>query len=286
MGEVGFGGLRVLALENRRATEIAALIRSCEGVPTVVPVMREIPLESNEAAVTFAEALMAGQFDLVLFLTGVGARILFSAVLTRFPREDFFGALQRTRVVVRGPKPVAALREFGVSADLVSQEPSTWREVLASLDKAYPEGFSGLRIAVQEYGAVNTSLLEGLEQRGARVTRVPVYQWALSENIDEIRATIGALQRGEFDVLLFLTGIQAMHLCQVAREMGQAEALLESLKRVVTVSIGPSTTEALKGQGILPDFEPSHPKMGIMVREAARVARSLVEGKHAGDSHG
>src|ERR1700692_1121275 len=129
MEEAGFGGLRVLALENRRATEIARLIRGCGGVPTVVPVMREVPLESNEAAFTFAEALMGGRFDLVLFLTGAGARILFNAVLTRFPREDFFGALQRTRVAVRGPKPVAALREFGAAANLVSPEPSTWREV-------------------------------------------------------------------------------------------------------------------------------------------------------------
>jgi uroporphyrinogen-III synthase len=282
MQETGFGGLRVLALENRRATEIATLIRSCEGVPTVVPVMREVPLESNEAAFTFAEALMGGQFDLVLFLTGAGARILFSAVLTRFPREDFFGALDRARVAVRGPKPIAVLREFGAAADIVSQEPSTWREVLASLDAAYPEGIRGLRIAVQEYGAVNTALLDGLEQRGAQVTSVPVYQWALSENLDEIRATIGALQRDEFDVLLFLTGIQAMYLCQVARDMGQLEPLLDSLKRLVVVSIGPSTTEELTRQGIAPDFRPSHPKMGIMVREAATVALRLIKGKRAG----
>jgi uroporphyrinogen-III synthase len=279
MEDAGFGGLRVLALENRRATEIATLIRSCGGVPTVVPVMREVPLESNEAAFTFAEALMGGQFDLVLFLTGAGARILFNAVLTRFPRQDFFDALDRTRVAVRGPKPIAALREFGALASIVSQEPSTWREVLTSLDTAYPEGIGGLRIAVQEYGAVNDSLLDGLRQRGAQVKSVPVYQWALSENVDEIRATIGALQRGEFDVLLFLTGIQAMHLCQVARDMGQLESLLESLRRLVVVSIGPSTTEELTRQGITPDFQPSHPKMGIMVRESASVAPRLIEGK-------
>lgn len=282
MQESGFGGLRVLALESRRATEIATLIRSCEGVPTVVPVMREVPLESNEAAFTFAEALMRGQFDLVLFLTGVGARILFNAALTRFPREDFFGALGRTRVAVRGPKPIAVLREFGMAADIVGQEPSTWRDVLTSLDAAYPEGIRGLRIAVQEYGAVNTALLDGLEQRGAQVTSVPVYQWALPDNIDEIRATIGALQRGEFDVLLFLTGVQATHLCQVAREMGQLEPLLESLKRLVVVCIGPSTAEALALLGIAPDFQPSHAKMGITVREAANVAPRLLKGKRAG----
>jgi uroporphyrinogen-III synthase len=279
MAEKGFDGLRVLALENRRATEIATLIRNHRGIPTVVPVMREVPLESNQEAFSFAEALMAAQFDLVLFLTGAGTKILFNAVLTRFPREEFVAALKQTKIAVRGPKPVAALREFGVAADIVGQEPSTWREVLDSLDSAYPAGIAGLRVAVQEYGAVNTALLDGLGQRGALVTRVPVYQWALSENLDEIRATIGAVQRGEFDVLLFLTGIQAMHLCQVARDMGQLEPLLESLKRLVVVCIGPSTAEALAHLGITPDFQPSHPKMGITVRESANVAPRLIAGK-------
>ncbi len=281
MGETGFGGLRVLALENRRATEIATLIRNHGGVPTVVPVMREVPLESNEEAFSFAKALMAGQFDLVLFLTGAGTKILFNAVPTRFPREEFVAALKQTKIAVRGPKPIAALREFGVAADIVSPEPSTWREVLGSVDVAYPDGIASLRVAVQEYGAVNTSLLEGLAQRGAQVTRVPVYQWALSDNLDEIRATVRAVLRGEFEVLLFLTGIQAMHFCQVARDMGQVEPLLESLKRIVVVCIGPSTEEALTLLGITPDFQPSHPKMGITVRESANVALRLIKGKRA-----
>ncbi|HVJ07296.1 MAG TPA: uroporphyrinogen-III synthase [Acidisarcina sp.] len=281
MLETNFNGLRVLALENRRAKEVAMLIRSAGGVPTVVPVMREIPLDSNEAAFSFAQALLAGQFDVVLFLTGVGARILFAAVESRFSREDFLQALKQTRVAVRGPKPVAVLRELGVTADIVSQEPSTWRELLVALDTAYPTGMSGLRIAIQEYGAVNSQLLEGLAQRGAQVTRVPVYQWALPEDLDEMRATIRALERGEFDVLLFLTGVQALHLLQVADEMGQRQALLESLKRIVIVSVGPSTNEELARQGISPDFQPSHPRMGILVNEAAKVAQSLLERKRS-----
>lgn len=265
MGEKDFGGLRVLALESRREKEIASLIRNSGGQPTVVPVMQEIPLDSNLDAFSFAQCLLDAQFDLVLFLTGAGARILFLAALTRFAREEFFGALNRTTVVVRGPKPVAVLREFGVAADIVSPSPSTWREVLISLDHACPEGLTGLRIAVQEYGAVNHSLLEGLQQRGAKVTRVPVYQWALPEELDQMHATIRALARNEYDVILFLAGVQALHLLRVAEEMQQREALLESFKRIVVASIGPSTTEELERQGITPDFQPSTPKMGILV---------------------
>jgi uroporphyrinogen-III synthase len=277
MGAEDFGALRVLALESRREKEIASLICNCGGQPTVVPVMREVPLESNTEAFSFAQALLDGSFDVVIFLTGAGARILFNAVLTRYAGEEFFTALQRATIAVRGPKPVAALREFGVMPTIVSSSPSTWREVLGSLDAAYPQGLGGLRIAVQEYGAVNQPLLDGLRQRGAAATQVPVYQWALPENLDQMRATIHAIVHGEFDVVLFLTGIQAQHLLRVAEEMGLREPLLDGLKRMVVASIGPSTSEELERQGIVPDFQPSQPKMGIMVNEMAAAAMRLWE---------
>lgn len=276
MAETGFGGLRVLALENRRAKEIAALIRNNGGVPTVVPVMREVPLESNEEAFAFARRLTAQEFDAVLFLTGAGARILLLAIETRTPREDFLGALRSTKIIARGPKPVAVLREWGLSASIVSQEPSTWREVLDALDAALGTGVRGLRIAVQEYGVPNQPLLDGLHGRGAVITRVPVYQWALPEDLREMRATIEALEQKAFDVVLFLTGTQAAHLVQVGESMGRRSSLLASLRETVIVSVGPSTTEELRRQGITPDFQPSHPKMGILVNESAQAASQLL----------
>jgi uroporphyrinogen-III synthase len=282
MPEKGFGGLRVLALESRRENEIASLIRNAGGKPSVVPVMREIPLEENPDAFSFAQQLLDAKFDLVLFLTGVGARILLKAVETRFAKDAIVDAFSRTTIAVRGPKPVVALREFGLKPQIVSPSPSTWREVLTSLDAAYPEGIPGMRIAVQEYGAVNQPLLDGLEERGASITRVPVYQWALPDDLGAMRATIQAILRNEFDVVLFLTGIQAMNLLQVAGEMKLREPLLESMRRMVVASIGPSTTAELERQGIPPDFQPSQPRMGIFVNETAAAAARLHAGKAGG----
>ena len=131
---------------------------------------------------------------------------------------------------------------------------------------------NGVRIAVQEYGASNPDLLSGLEARGATVTRVPVYQWALPEDLEPLRNAIRALTGGEVDVVLFTTATQIVHLLQVAEAMGQADAAREALRRTVVASIGPTTSEELRQQGIEPDMEPSHPKMGFLVREAAEFA--------------
>ena len=125
----------------------------------------------------------------------------------------------------------------------------------------------------------NQPLLEGLDDRGALVTRVPIYQWALPEDVSEIRAAIEAVEQKAFDVVLFLTGTQVANLVQVAESMGRRSSLLASLRETVIVSVGPSTTEELRRQGITPDFQPSHPKMGILVNESAQAASRILSGK-------
>src|ERR1700674_1761358 len=211
----GFTGLRVLALESRRAPEMAKLIATYGGQPIVAPAMREVPLESNKEALAFAAALFAGEFDMAIFLTGVGTRALLSVVETTYKRDDYLAALRRLKVVARGPKPIAVLRELDITPSLTAPEPNTWRELLSALDEAgdAAEGIRlrGARVAVQEYGVSNPELLAGLAERGAKVTRVPVYQWALPEDQAPLRAAVKALVAGEIEVVLFTTSVQATH---------------------------------------------------------------------------
>jgi uroporphyrinogen-III synthase len=276
----GLAGLRVLSLESRRGTEMAKLIQNYGGSPIVVPSMREVPLESNTEALAFARALAANGFDVVIFLTGVGTRALARVVETLYPIAQFTAALQQIAVVARGPKPVAALKELGVPVTLAVPEPNTWRDLLRVLDeKSDSLVLKGRRVAVQEYGLQNSELLAGLEERGARVTRVPVYQWALPEDPGPLRASVQAIARGEVDMALFTTSIQVVHLLQIAREMNLEGELRRAFKRVVVGSIGPMTSEELRKQDLPADFEPAHPKMGFLVNEAAQRGAEILKQK-------
>ena len=277
-----FNGLRVLVLESRRGRELGLIVTSYGGRPLVAPSMREVPLESNAEAIAFADDLIAGEFDVVILLTGVGARALLDIVQrARGTRKAFVDALAETIVVVRGPKPLAVMRELQVPVWLTAPEPNTWRELLAALDERKSElSLDGLNVAVQEYGASNPDLLAGLEARGARVTRVPVYQWALPEDLEPLRQAVRALAAGELDVALFTSATQAVHLMKVADTMALREAVRDRLQRMVIASIGPTTSEELRQQGIAVDLEPSHPKMGFLAREAAEQAGDLLRRKN------
>src|SRR4051794_22919719 len=123
---MSFAGTKVLSLESRRAREIAQLIRNHQGDPFVAPSMREAPLDRNDEAFAFAARLFAGEFDMVVLLTGVGTRLLDQALSTRFPAGQLAEALRGLTVIARGPKPMAVLREWNVPAILVP-EPNTWR---------------------------------------------------------------------------------------------------------------------------------------------------------------
>jgi uroporphyrinogen-III synthase len=275
-----FQGLNVLLLESRRSVEMATLVTTYGGRPVTAPALREIPLESNPDAFAFADALLRGEYDIVILLTGIGTRALLEVVSTKHPREAFVAALAKTKVVARGPKPLAVLREVGVPAWATVPEPNTWRELLGAID-ATGESIAGRRMAVQEYGKTNDELLRGLEARGARVTRVPVYRWALPEDVAPLQAAVGAIARGELGVAIFTTSMQVVHLLEVATTLGQADAVRDGLRRMVVASIGPTTTEELSNHGIAADLEASHPKMGFLVREAAERSPALLDRKRS-----
>src|SRR5712692_625992 len=130
----GFGGLRVVAFESRLADQMTQLIERHGGRPIVAPSMREVPLEQNSDVLQFGARLMAGEFAMVILLTGVGTRFMLKVLDTRWPREQSLAALGKTILVARGPKPIAVLREQGLQPALAVPEPNTWRDLVKALD--------------------------------------------------------------------------------------------------------------------------------------------------------
>lgn len=283
MAHASFNGLRVLSLESRRAKEIEKLIRTYGGEPIVVPAMREVGLESNQQVLDFASKLLQGDFDLVIFMTGVGVRAMLDIVQTRIDREEFLTALRKVQVVARGAKPNTALRDLKIPVAVISEEPSTWHELLSGIDAAYGDSLAGMRVAVQEYGASNPELLAELSSRTRELTKVPVYQWALPEDLQPLRECTLGILNGMVDVVLFMTAVQIIHLFQVAEQMQVTQQLQSALQSLVVLSIGPTTSEELAHYGIVPDFEPSRPKMGFLVNEAAQYAHRLLQKKRNGE---
>ena len=277
MATAGFNGLTVAAFESRMAAEITRLIEHHGGNPLITPALREIPLDDNSAALKFGDQLTTEQVDMLILLTGVGTTALFNLIKTRYPWSSIVAALEQTALVARGPKPVAALKAFGLQPTLTVPEPNTWVDLVSTLDEYRP--VKGLRVAVQEYGTSNPDLLEALKQRGAEVFQVPIYRWALPEDLGPLRQTLDEIITGKVSVLLITNAAQVDHVMQILEKDGKIEPFRAALRKMVVASIGPTASERLRHHEWPIDFEPSHPKMGTLVKETSEQALSILKAK-------
>jgi uroporphyrinogen-III synthase len=96
-----------------------------------------------------------------------------------------------------------------------------------------------------------------------------VYQWELPEDVEPLREAVRRLSRDEVDVTLLTTATQVVHLMQVAEQMHLRPAVEAGLRASRIVSIGPTTTETVLEYGFEVGLEPTHPKLGLLVKEAA-----------------
>lgn len=277
MASAGFNGLTVAAFESRMAAEMTRLIERHGGKPLVAPALREIPLEDNSVALRFGEQLLTEGLDVLVLLTGAGTTTLFEILHSRHAKDTIKNALEKTVLIARGPKPVAALKALGFQPTLTVPEPNTWEDVVSTLDAHRP--VTGLRVAVQEYGLPNRDLVEALKQRGATVVSVPVYRWALPENTAPLKQSIRQILDGQVQVMLVTNAAQIDHVMLVVEQEGKAEEFKTICRKLVIASIGPTAGERIRSHGLSVDFEPSHGKMGILVKETSEQAHSLMARK-------
>jgi uroporphyrinogen-III synthase len=258
--------ITVAILEHRYTKEFSSLFERFGAKVYACPLLEEKPVENREELQEFIRHVVAGNLDLMIFLTGVGARFLISEADAMGTKEEFLRALNNITVVVRGPKPVAALRQFGIRIDVIPTTPTTEGVIEALKSK----DFQGVRAGVQLYGTPNPQLVSALEEKGAQVTPVQVYAYGAAADSSLVNDLIGKILQGEVKVVAFTSAPQVRMLFDIASQLGKAEALQKSLKDNVTIaSIGEVTNRALDEKGLSAGIGPKQPKMASLAQAVA-----------------
>lgn len=255
----------VCSFESRRADEMHQLIERFGGVPLVAPSMREIPLDDNREALQVIRQLALGKIDCLVLLTGVGTTAMLELARSVSLEQQLLERMAATPLIVRGPKPAAVIHRLGLQPAARAQAPNTWRELIDAIDEA-DIGLQGRTVAVQEYGVSSPELTDALKERGAAVRAIPVYRWALPEDVGPLQAAIRTAIAGKTDVTLFTSAQQVRHVVQVAGGLNLESDWLRAVPRVA--SIGPTCSEAIREAGLEVWFEADPPKMGPLVRGA------------------
>src|SRR5438876_674607 len=253
---------KVAILESRLGKQLAELVAQRGGVPFHAPALAELPDLDAAAIAELVDSLARRPTKLAVFQTGVGTRALFAATDGLGSTARFLALLEKTTVVVRGPKPTGALRQRGVRIDRAAADPFTTREVLAAIADIE---LKGARVIVQRYGTVNAELDRALQARGAEVVEIPTYRWSLPQDKKPLAELIGALERREMDAAVFTNAEQVRNLFLVAQNIQKTEALRDGLNATLVASIGPIASAALRDARVKIGVEASPPKLGALL---------------------
>jgi uroporphyrinogen-III synthase len=255
---------RIALLEARMSRELSRLVEKHGGNPICVPALREAAAASPEATRDVVEALVQGKHEIVIFMTGVAASLLFEAAENAGRRQELVLGLQRALVVARGPKPTAALRGFGVPPSLTAREPFTSAELIDALSGLPLEG---RRVLLFHYGERSATLAETLRARRVLLEERWLYRWLMPEDTRGLEQLVRRLLQGEVDALVITCQVQFRHLLEVARRLSLCGPLLEALRHdVVVAAMGPTCHAILQLHGVPVDVMPDQPKMGPLVR--------------------
>ena len=255
--------ITVAITEHRFTKEFALLFERLGAKVYACPVLEEKPVENRDELQVFVREVSAGNLDMMIFLTGVGARFLIAEADSIGLKDEFLGGLEKGTVVVRGPKPVAALRQFGIRIDVIPQTPTTEGVVAALSGK----DLRGRRIGVQLYGTPNPELVSALQSRGATVTAVHVYDYGAVADPGSVNTLVTKILNGEIQVIAFTSAPQVRILFELASKLGILDSLERALKsNVIIASIGEVTNRALGEKGLTPKIVPKQSKMGSMAQ--------------------
>jgi len=258
--------ITVAITEHRYTKEFSTLFQRLGAHVDACPLLEEKPLENRDELRDFVRLVVSGNLDMMIFLTGVGAKFLISEAESIGVRDQFLCALDKLTVVVRGPKPVAALRQFGVRVDVTPEIPTT-EGVIETLR---PRDLQGRRVGVQLYGIPNPQLVSALESKGAHVEPVQVYAYGTAADRKSVQGFITRIINREVQVLTFTSAPQVRMLFDIASELGLSTELERTLKDdFVIASIGEVTSRALGERGLLPQIVPKQSKMGSMAQAVA-----------------
>ena len=253
-------------LEHRFTKEFTKLLERFGADVDACPLLEEKPVENRDELQDFIRHVVAGSLDAMVFLTGVGAKFLVAEAESMGSKDDFLKALDKITIIVRGPKPVAALRQFGIHVDVIPDNATTEGVILALRNRE----LSRRRVGVQLYGTPNPQLVSALEDKGAIVMPIQVYAYGAAADSSAVRSLLSRIIDGRVQVLAFTNTIQVTMLFDAATQFGMSEGLQSSLsERVVLASIGEVTSRALASKGLTPKIVPAQSKMGALSQAIA-----------------
>ncbi|MDJ1156998.1 uroporphyrinogen-III synthase [Chelatococcus sp. SYSU_G07232] len=247
-------GRRIVVPETRELALFASMLEEQGAIVERCPMIAIRDVSDPAPVEAWLARFCGGSCDDLILLTGEGLRRLLGFVRRAGMEEAFVAALGRVRKFARGPKPVRALREIGLNAEVIADEPTSQ----GVIDTLARHNLAGRRVGVQLYpDKEHRELLDAIATAGA--TADPILPYAYDPEAADARvfAVIGAMAAGEIDAIAFTSSGQVRRFVEVARAAGREADLRQAFACTSVAAVGPVVEEELQALGLQVDIRPS-----------------------------
>lgn len=253
MSALPLAGRSIVVPESRELDLFSAMLEKQGARVLRCPMVKVRPLEQTADLDAWLDRFIAGAASDIVFYTGEGVNHITARARATGRREAWVAALTKAHKIVRGPKPVKALRGLGLAPDLSAGQPTTegLAETLWAMD------FTGKTVALQLYpGNDGSALRSVIEARGGAADPVTPYRYASDDDDRHVSQIIAEMAGGGVDLIAFTSTPQVRRMAEVAAASGQAHSLARALKSVRIAAVGPVTAEAVEQAGGVVAIQP------------------------------
>lgn len=245
-------GRKIALAEGRQLEELAAMLEKEGAIVLRCPMVNILDQPDIGPVIAWLRELVAGKFSYVVVFTGEGLRRLLGFAERAGLRDECIAALAKTRTVTRGPKPIRALKELGITPYKIAAAPTTD----GVIDTLKQEPLMGLDVGVQLYSETNQPLVDYIDSAGARLHAVLPYIYAPASDAEKIVDLIAAMASGGVDCVVFTSSPQVDRLVEVAAEKKMENLLRDGWNRVKIAAVGPVVKDKLTEIGARADIMP------------------------------
>ncbi|MCL6601966.1 MAG: uroporphyrinogen-III synthase [Paenibacillus sp.] len=258
-------GITVALAGPRKAEEMAKLVHNMGGTALHRPAQGTVFLDDEELRKGL-DSWIQHPPDWAILTTGMGLDALFEKAESAGNEDRFLEVMSRSQIAARGYKTVNALKKRGLVPVVRDDDGSTTGLIrgLQSFD------MKGKEVVLQLHGDPSPRLVSWLEEVGANTRQVLPYRHTPPQP-GELERLLSEILEGKVDAVAFTSAPQFRFLAEYARIQGNLEGMLDAFEdKVLAVSVGRITSEALKEEGIQRIVMPEHERMGSMFVELGR----------------
>ncbi len=252
----GLAGIRCGTLSSEHDDLLRRLIDSQGGTTTICVTHttsdeKKLLRAENQSISRFVNQLLTGQIEIVVFVTATGVNYLIEQAARHVDRQRCLDALSDITTIAGSQAAAESFRQQGIEPTITIKQATSWRDLLIAIDQKIR--VSNFNVGLEESDSIH-GLSAGLEARGGRVFRLPVYPQVHPAQDSAAVNFFEQLEAATFPVMLFTSPASVARYYFLAQSFGGTRLITHLLDNHLVLAIGQESTELLQDRQIPVDY--------------------------------